>query len=145
MMETRQIQRVQDRPPRIHRREDFRERLHQGRATLFGDSLAPCRRLADAVADEGHQQRGRAADHEHPAPAVLRADVVVGQRRQEEAEVVAGVHVAGAGFAAVFRPFLGEKRRADEPFAADADAGEHAERASCHRLVAVPHSSVNSE
>ena len=89
--------------------------------------MLPAFRLAHAVADEGDQQRGRAADGEHGAPAVVRADGVVDDRGEEDAEVVAGVHPRGALLAARFGPLLGDEDAADGPLAADADAREEAE------------------
>src|SRR5207237_7251493 len=88
----------------------------------------PGRRFADAITDEGDEERRRAADREHPPPAVARADRPIGQRGEKESEVVAGVHVAAAGLAAILRPFLRDERTAHRPFAADADAGEEAQR-----------------
>ncbi len=93
-----------------------------------GHAALPGCGLVHAVANEGHEQCRRAADHEHPAPPVLRADEIVRERGEEEAEVVAGVHVARALLAAILRPFFGDERAAHGPLAADADAGQNAER-----------------
>ena len=88
--------------------------------------MFPARGLVHAVADEGDEERGRAADGEHGAPAVVRADGVVDDGGEKDAEVVAGVHPGGALFAARFGPLLGDEDAADGPLAADADAGEEA-------------------
>ena len=92
-----------------------------------GDAVFPARGLVHAVADEGDEQRGRAADGEHGAPAVVRADRVVDDGGEKGAEVVAGVHPGGALFAARFGPLLGDEDAADGPLAADADARQEAE------------------
>src|SRR5436190_526144 len=73
-------------------------------------------------------EASRAAEREHPAPAEVRADEIIRERREEESEVVAGVHVAGAHLAAILGPFLGDERAADRLLAADADAAQHAQR-----------------
>jgi hypothetical protein len=54
-------------------------------------SGAPDRRFGDAIADERHEERRRPADEEHPAPAVARANEVIGDGREKHAEVKAGV------------------------------------------------------
>ena len=43
---------------------------------------------------------------------------------EKKSEVVAGVHQAGAHFAALFRPLFGDERAAHGPFASDADTRE---------------------
>ncbi len=93
-----------------------------------GLAVLPRRRLAYAVPDERNQQGRRPADHEHPSPAVARPDHVVGDCCEEEAEVIAGVHVAAAGLAAILGPFFGDEGAAHRPFAADADSGQKAQR-----------------
>ena len=111
--------------PAIFRREEGEEGVARGPAVFeFGDAVLPARRFAHAVADEGHQQRGRAAHGEYRAPAIVRAHGVVHDGGQEGAEVVAGVHPGRALAAARFGPLLGDEHAADGPLAADAGAGQ---------------------
>src|ERR1051325_5030071 len=84
------------------------------------------KRGVKSAANESRMRR-RAAEHEHPAPPEPRADDVVGQRREEEPEVVAGMHVAGAHLPAILRPLLGDERAADRLLAAEPDAAEDAQ------------------
>lgn len=54
------------------------------------------------------------------------ADKVIGESREKKSEVVAGVHVARAHFAAVLGPLFRNESAAHGPFAADPDSGEQA-------------------
>ncbi len=51
---------------------------------------------------------------------------VIGERREKESEVIAGMHQARAHFAAALGPLLGDECAAHGPLAADPDAGEQA-------------------
>jgi hypothetical protein len=73
------------------------------------------------------QPADSSAEHEHPAPAVVGANQVVGERGEEEPEVVAGVHVAGAHLAAILGPLLRDEGAADRLLTAKTDAAEHAQ------------------
>ena len=54
----------------------------------------------------------------------MSADGEIGERGEDEAEVVAGVQVSGAADAPAFGHFFGDESAAHGPFAADANAGE---------------------
>ena len=84
----------------------------------------PARRLGHPFANQDHEQRRHAADHEHPSPAEPAADKIIGQGGQKKSEVIARVHHARAHGSPLFRPLFRDQRRADPPFSADADSGK---------------------
>ena len=89
--------------------------------------LHPARGLRYAVADPGKQKGGQASEGKHGAPAEMTSDTVVGERGEEEPEVVAGVHETGAGDAPIFGPLFRDKSAAHRPFAADPDSCQKAQ------------------
>ena len=88
--------------------------------------LVPQPRLLDAPPNEGDEERRQSTEDEHPAPALIRADEVVGERREEEPEVVAGVQDARPPSCAGPRAFLGHEGRSDRLLAPEPDPAQYA-------------------
>ena len=68
-----------------------------------------------------HNQRRCAAQEEHGAPSEARANCVIRNCGEEEAEIIAGVHISGAAGAPVLGPCFGDIDAAQTPLATDAD------------------------
>jgi hypothetical protein len=98
-----------------------------GRCLLLLMLVLPALRLLYAEQGRDRHDDGEQAAQEHCPPAERGADRVVQARRDEEAEVEAGVKVAGSHLAPVLRPSLGDVGAGHRPLAADADAREEAE------------------
>src|SRR6202035_1611890 len=98
---------------------DSREERGKGAPDFPGANdagfLLPTGGFGDAVADPSEQDGGNAAYGEHGAPAVAAANGEVREGGQENAHIVARVHVTCAGAAAGFGSFLGDEGAAHGP------------------------------
>ena len=110
----------------MRRRYSFPNKVKNARRAVHFVAALPALRLAHTEADEGDEQCRHSSDGEHGAPAVARSHKVVDHRREEDAEVVSGVHPRGALRTAPLGPFFGHDDAAQRPLAADADTGEKA-------------------
>lgn len=99
-----------------------RVRVARARAGL------PRGRLGHVCADVEHEERRERPRHEHPAPAEVREDQVVDDRREQIAERVAFLQQPREGTAGVFGDRLHRERRTDAPLAAHRDAVERAQQ-----------------
>ena len=107
----------------ILRCEELQESVvHGDDPTLFAPVL-PARRFMQPVVEERYEYGRHAAHHEHPSPAILAANEIVGDRGDYEADVVARVHQTHAPGAPLLGPLFRYQRCADGPFATDAHAG----------------------
>jgi hypothetical protein len=86
----------------------------------------PLVRLRDGAANPQDEQRRQHPDQEHGA-ARKRGEQKRGQSGQHQAQVDAGLEHGGHPRPPAARPGLREKRRADGPFAADAQGGHEPE------------------
>src|SRR5215471_16342501 len=89
------------------------------RSELF-EFLLPAQRFLHVVANDRHQDRWSASQHEHVSPTKTAPNKIVGDRGQKKTEVVSGVHQSPTHSSALFRPVFGNERGSERPFSTDA-------------------------
>ena len=90
--------------------------------------VLPALRLLDPEQGRDRHDDGKQPAQKHSAPAERGADRVVQGCRDEEAEVVASLQVAGSHLASILRPRLGDVGAGHGPLAAHANAREETEK-----------------
>jgi len=89
--------------------------------------VLPTLRFLDPKQGHDRHHDGEQAAKKHGAPAERGADRIVQGCRDKEAEIVAGLQVAGAHLAAILRPSFGNVGAGHRPLATHANAREEAE------------------
>src|SRR5258708_26144141 len=81
--------------------------------------VCPAAWFLHAVTDESNEEGGDASEHKHGTPAISVANKIVGERRQNKAEIVSGMHESRAHFPEFLRPLLRDEWARHGPLAAD--------------------------
>src|SRR5882757_2746323 len=84
--------------------------------------LLPPLGLFYAKGDEQRNKDRRQAAQKHRSPTKSSADRIIQRSGDEKSEVVAGLQISGAHFAAVFGPGFGDVGACQRPFTAYSDA-----------------------
>src|SRR5258708_1873762 len=89
---------------------------------ILVSTLLPPLGLFYAKGDEQRNKDRRKAAQKHRSPTKSSANRIIQRSGDKKSEVVAGLQISGAHFAAVFRPGLGDIRARSRPLAAYPEA-----------------------
>src|SRR5579859_1771744 len=95
----------------------------------------PTLRLLDPNENQKRYHDRRQSTPEHGAPAVAGSHRVIEYGGQEEAGIVAGLQIAGAHLAAVFRPRFSNISAGQRPFASNSNPGQQAEQSQLPHIL----------